>query len=150
MITMTMDFEWKPVLENESAHYLFPNEITAYMRRQYGIPAIYRWVVESDKTIESIYIGETEELCPRRVYLTVQSLYDKGLVDVMETCPKISIARNLEPYVVKEVKRKEKEAAEMVISASLIKGTVYRLRPITEKFEGKYRVFEPKYLRRRR
>lgn len=68
MITLTVDFEWKPVLENESIHYFFPNKITTYMRQQYRMPAIYRWVVESDKTIESVYIGETEELCPRRIY----------------------------------------------------------------------------------
>jgi len=68
MITLTMDFEWKPVLEDKSAQYLFPNEITANMRQQYRTPAIYRWIVESDETVESVYIGETEELCPRRIY----------------------------------------------------------------------------------
>lgn len=68
MITLTIDSEWKPILENKSVQYLFPNTITSYMRQQYKMPAIYRWVVDTDKTIESVYIGETEELCPRRVY----------------------------------------------------------------------------------
>lgn len=68
MITLTIGFEWQPVLENESSQYVFPNTITTHMRQKYRIPAIYRWVVENNKTIESVYIGETEELCPRRVY----------------------------------------------------------------------------------
>lgn len=85
-----------------------------------------------------------------KVYWTIQSLYDKGLVDVIETCPKIAIPKNFEPYVNREIKRKEKEVSEMVKSANLIKDTVCGLRPMTEKYKGKYRVFEPKYLRRRR
>jgi hypothetical protein len=68
MINLTMNFKWAPVLENESDQYFFPNTITAYMRQKYRIPAIYRWIVESNGRIESVYIGETEELCPRRVY----------------------------------------------------------------------------------
>lgn len=68
MITLTIGFEWQPVLENESSQYVFPNTITAYMRQKYRAPAIYRWIIESDGRIESVYIGETEELCPRRVY----------------------------------------------------------------------------------
>lgn len=68
MITLTIDFEWKPILENESSQYVFPNTITAYMRQKYRAPAIYMWIIESDGRIESVYIGETEELCPRRIY----------------------------------------------------------------------------------
>lgn len=85
-----------------------------------------------------------------KVYWTIQSLYDKGLVDVDETCPKMATARNFEPYVNREMRKKEKEVSEMAKTVSLIKDTVYGLRPMTEKYKGKFRVFEPKYLRRRK
>ncbi|MCE9653557.1 MAG: hypothetical protein K8Q89_10995 [Nitrosarchaeum sp.] len=68
MINLTIDFEWNSVLENKSDQYVFPNIVTDYMRQKYRMPAIYRWIVDSDGMIESIYIGETVELCPRRVY----------------------------------------------------------------------------------
>ena len=68
MIKLSMDFEWSPILEEELRQYLFPHKVTSYMRLKYQIPAIYRWVVENDKAVESAYIGETEQLCPRRVY----------------------------------------------------------------------------------
>jgi len=56
-----------------------------------------------------------------KVYWTIQNLYDKGLVDVYETCPKVVTARNFEPYVNREIKRMEKEATKMLKSTNLIR-----------------------------
>jgi len=67
-MNISIDFKWEPVFIRESEHYYFPNEISDFMRRKYKAPAIYRWVVEKDGKIVSMYVGEADELCPRRIY----------------------------------------------------------------------------------
>jgi len=52
---------------SENERYLFPQEISKFMRDTYKHPAIYKWAIENDRKIESIYIGEAEKLCPRRI-----------------------------------------------------------------------------------
>lgn len=59
---------WVPVLSSTDTLYHFPEPITAFMRAALRMPAIYRWrITHPDGAIE-YYIGETEELCPRRIY----------------------------------------------------------------------------------
>lgn len=63
-----LDFSWEKVLVNQRESYFFPNNISAYMKKKYNSPAIYRWLVHNNDRLESIYIGEAEILCPRRIY----------------------------------------------------------------------------------
>jgi hypothetical protein len=70
----TLQFEcqysWKSVLLREKVEYIFPMDISPFMRAQYHGPAVYRWLVflnEAD-AIKTAYIGEAQELCPKRLY----------------------------------------------------------------------------------
>lgn len=67
-LNFNFDFSWKKVLSDKNTGYRFPNEITEYMKKRYKSPTIYRWLVHHDDKLESIYIGEAEILCPRRIY----------------------------------------------------------------------------------
>jgi hypothetical protein len=63
-------YDWKPALLREKVEYLFPMAISPFMRIQYHGPAVFRWEVfdrqSGDKKI--VYIGEAQELCPKRLY----------------------------------------------------------------------------------
>ena len=63
-------YEWQSVLLREKVEYLFPMSITPFMRAKYKEPAVFRWNVYSktpgDKKL--LYIGEAQELCPKRLY----------------------------------------------------------------------------------
>ena len=85
-----------------------------------------------------------------KIYLTIDGLRDKGLVDVNDEMPKTAAPRKFEPYLGKAIKEKQKEISKMVHAGSLIKDMVDGLRPITVKYRDKYRVFEPKYRHRNR
>lgn len=62
-----MVFHWEQVRADPAHRFEFPGDVTAYMRREYAGPAIYRWVV-FDLTIgdrKEMYVGEAEDLCRR-------------------------------------------------------------------------------------
>jgi len=59
---------WIPVLSNIDSFYRFPEPITGFMRAALRRPAIYRWKISHQNGTTDYYIGETEELCPRRIY----------------------------------------------------------------------------------
>lgn len=65
-----LDYKWEPVFVNERNCYFFPNPVSSYMRQNYKEPAIYRWNIYRKRLEDEklIYIGETELLCPRRIY----------------------------------------------------------------------------------
>lgn len=60
------EFEWKKVESSKDVRYNYPEKISAYMRTEYGFPAVYRWVIRKGKDIK-LYIGETDQLCPKRL-----------------------------------------------------------------------------------
>ena len=71
-VELQFTYYWRPVLKNNSEEYeeyYFPEKITLFMKNNYKYPAIYRWNIfknnPEDKKL--IYIGETQELCPRRI-----------------------------------------------------------------------------------
>ena len=59
--------KWRSTLSGGSRAYNFPEEFTAYFRRTYSIPAVYRWRVMRTEVEEKekIYIGEAEDLVRR-------------------------------------------------------------------------------------
>lgn len=75
---------------------------------------------------------------------------DKGLLEVYGERPKTAQIKSLEPYLNSAIRKKQKQIAELANAGKLVQDTVYNLRPITIKYKDKYRVFEPKYLRRKR
>ncbi|MEM3013851.1 MAG: helix-turn-helix domain-containing protein [Candidatus Bathyarchaeia archaeon] len=86
-----------------------------------------------------------------KIYFTVDSLRDRGIVDVTEDChPKVVTAMGFEGFIRRETARRRRQVAEMESSGVLIRDTIKTLRPIAERHAGRFRVFEPKYLRRRR
>jgi hypothetical protein len=65
-----ISYQWQPVYLREKVEYLFPMTITPFMRTKYKVPAVFRWIVY-ERTVEDkklVYIGEAQELCPKRLY----------------------------------------------------------------------------------
>lgn len=85
-----------------------------------------------------------------KVYWVVESLADKGLLSLYGDRPKFAETKSLEPYIKSAMREKQREMSELADAGQLIQDTVYKLRPMTVKYKDKYRVFEPKYLKRRR
>jgi len=56
-------------LIDENREYLFPEDITSFMKRRYKHSVIYRWdIFKKEREDEKlIYIGEAQELCPERI-----------------------------------------------------------------------------------
>jgi hypothetical protein len=67
-LNIKLDFNWEKVLSSQNEPYTFPNDLSDYMKKRYNLPAIYRWLVYHGDKLESVYIGEAEILCPRRIY----------------------------------------------------------------------------------
>ena len=69
-LLIELSYEWQAVYLREKVEYTFPMAITPFMRAKYKAPAIYKWDVyqraPGDKKL--VYIGETQELCPKRLY----------------------------------------------------------------------------------
>ena len=65
-----LTYEWQPVLLRENVEYLFPMAISPFMRTRYKGPAVFKWEIyqniPGDKKL--VYIGEAQELCPKRLY----------------------------------------------------------------------------------
>ena len=60
-------YAWVPVLSSMDTLYHFPEPITAFMRSALRRPAIYRWEIAYPDGTTEYYVGETKELCPRRI-----------------------------------------------------------------------------------
>jgi len=69
-IQIKISYEWQSVLLREKVEYLFPMDITPFMRSKYREPAVFRWDIyqktPGDKKL--VYIGDAQELCPKRLY----------------------------------------------------------------------------------
>lgn len=67
--SISLRFEWRPVLANEETPYMFPGPVTAFMRKRYGEPVIYRWTARADSSTKPdwLYVGSTKCLCPERL-----------------------------------------------------------------------------------
>jgi hypothetical protein len=69
-LQIRLTYEWQPVFLREKVEYLFPMDITPYMRAKYREPAVFLWNIYQ-KTPEDkklVYIGDAQELCPKRLY----------------------------------------------------------------------------------
>jgi hypothetical protein len=69
-LKMELEYVWQPAYLREKVEYLFPLDISPYMRNRYKGPAVFRWEVfqkePGDKKL--VYVGEAQELCPKRLY----------------------------------------------------------------------------------
>lgn len=69
-LQIKISYEWQSVLLREKVDYLFPMAITPFMRSKYKEPAVFKWDIyqktPGDKKL--IYIGDAQELCPKRLY----------------------------------------------------------------------------------
>ena len=69
-LKISISYSWQRVMLREKVEYAFPLAITPFMRLNYTGPAVYRFDIyqktPGDKKL--VYIGEAEELCPRRLY----------------------------------------------------------------------------------
>lgn len=66
-INFHVNYEWETVMIKHNKPYFFPASISKFMKEHYKGPEIYRWVVKNYDKINSVYIGEAEILCPRRI-----------------------------------------------------------------------------------
>lgn len=69
-LQINIAYEWQPVFLREKVEYLFPMAISPYMRSEYRGPAVFKWDIYQKTTGDKklAYIGEAQELCPRRLY----------------------------------------------------------------------------------
>lgn len=67
IIELRMAFEWEAVLSSDDSQYKFPQPITAFMKKHYRKPAIYRWTINQIEGETLFYIGEAVRLCPDRL-----------------------------------------------------------------------------------
>lgn len=66
-LKLNADFEWVAVADELGEPYRFPRPVGS-LRSKYPGPSIYRWVSRRpDGTVESVYVGETDNL-GRRIY----------------------------------------------------------------------------------
>jgi hypothetical protein len=69
-LQIKLTFEWQAVYLRENVDYIFPMAISPYMRTRYKLPAVFKWDIyqktPGDKKL--VYIGEAQELCPKRLY----------------------------------------------------------------------------------
>lgn len=69
-IQISLTSAWQPVYLRDGVEYQFPMAISPYMRSKYRIPAVFKWDIyqtrPGDKKL--VYIGEAQELCPKRLY----------------------------------------------------------------------------------
>lgn len=66
-MAVSFDYRWKPVLDRDGHHYLFPRPIDALNAEDAERPAVYRWVVfrEQPGDLKRLYVGEAEVLSRR-------------------------------------------------------------------------------------
>ncbi len=83
-----------------------------------------------------------------KIYSVVEGLRDKGLVYVEDVIPKVVGSKGIEPYLSKSINARQREIYDIIESRNLIQETVQMLKPITVRYKGKYRVFEPKHRRK--
>lgn len=69
-LQIKLTYEWQIAYLRENVEYLFPMAVSPYMRSKYKIPAVFKWDIyqktPGDKKL--VYIGEAQELCPKRLY----------------------------------------------------------------------------------
>lgn len=102
-------------------------------------------LTEKSKMLE---LSKKSSVPQSKIYLTVDGLRDKGLVDVNDEMPKTATPRKFEPYLGKAINEKQKEISNLIESGNSIRDIIHGLRPIAIKYRNKYRVFEPKHRRR--
>ena len=83
-----------------------------------------------------------------KIYLVMDSLKNKGLVDLSDEFPKIASPKSFEPYLSKAINSKQKEISNLIDYGNLIRETVYSLKQVAVRYKDKYRVFEPKHRRK--
>ena len=69
-LQIKLTYEWKPVYLREGVEYLFPMAISPFMRAKYKTPAVFKWDIfqKNPGDRKLVYIGEAQELCPKRLY----------------------------------------------------------------------------------
>jgi len=103
-------------------------------------------LTEKSKMLE---LSKKSSVPQSKIYLTIDGLRDKGLVDVDDVMPKVATPRKFEPYLAKAINEKQKEISNLVESGNSIRDIIYGLRPVAVKYKNNYRVFEPKHRKKR-
>ena len=82
-----------------------------------------------------------------KIYYVVEKLRRKNLVEIEGWKPKMISPKDFSKYLRNTIKTKQKDIESLEKFGKEVSEIVYSLKPIAEKFENKYRVFEPKYRR---
>ena len=80
-----------------------------------------------------------------KIYPVIEELKRKGLVEIEGWKPKIISPKDFSKYLRNTIKTKQKEIELLEKFGKEVSEIVHSLKPIAEKFENKYRVFESKY-----
>ena len=108
---------------------------------------VYFTLLLTDRS-KMLDIAKKSSVPQSKIYSVIDSLDDRGLVDVSEDGLKTARARELEQYLSREINARQKEISKMIDAGNLIGEIIRSLRPIAIRYKDKYRVFEPKHRRK--
>jgi sugar-specific transcriptional regulator TrmB len=108
---------------------------------------VYFTLLLTDRS-KMLYIAKKSSVPQSKIYSVMDSLNDKGLVDVSEDGLKTARAKEMEQYLSREINARQNEISKMIDAGNLIGEIIHSLRPIAIRYKDKYRVFEPKHRRR--
>ena len=66
-LTLSLEYAWTPVLDDNDQPYTFPSPLGFQIRGEWAKPAVYRWTIKIGDKIDSVHIGEADDLS-RRIY----------------------------------------------------------------------------------
>ena len=66
-LTLNLEYAWTPVLDDNDQPYTFPSPLGFRIRGEWARPAVYRWAIKIGNKIDSVHIGEADDLS-RRIY----------------------------------------------------------------------------------
>jgi hypothetical protein len=70
-IALRLVYSWEAVFDVDGIPYLFPNPISAYMKKRHRIPCVYQWLIREPNQKLVAYIGQADNLVQRvRGYLS--------------------------------------------------------------------------------
>ena len=65
-----IDYCWDIVEVEKGVPFAWGSDVSAYMKKQYSKPGVYRWEIWNIKSLRAVYIGEAENIATRiRKYL---------------------------------------------------------------------------------
>jgi len=122
-MSIEIEYEWKPVINDEGQRYLFPMKLEEFKREfrsYYNFPAIYRWIIRKNRKIVAVYIGEAKYIGRRiHYYLNPEPSQqtNKRLNSLFHECISAGLRIELELLDVYKLKIHEHELSPLDLTS---------------------------------